>query len=115
MMLPYPFVNGIALILYGLLLFVIGSGLWQFVKSRYLLKEGDTFRFRSLVPLGAVATVIGFIGLLNQYRIVFKDIEAAGYISQAIVAAGLHSAFGFPILGLLTLAISFVFKYVNPS
>lgn len=38
---PSIFDSGIAFILYAFLVFIMGTGLWQFIKSRYMLKEGE--------------------------------------------------------------------------
>jgi hypothetical protein len=65
------------------------------------------------VPLGAAATVFGFIGMFNQYIDVFKAIELAGDISPSIIASGYGSGGSYPILGLLSLAVSYVFRYIN--
>ena len=43
----------------------------------------------------------------------FEAIEAAGDISPSIVAGALKAVWAYPILGMLTLAISCVFRYVN--
>jgi hypothetical protein len=42
-----------------------------------------------------------------------ETIEAAGDISPAIVAQGFQNSFSYGVLGLLSLAASFVFKYLN--
>jgi len=91
----------------------VALGLWQFIKSRYILKEGETMRFRSVVPLGWAGTAVGFIGLFKQYTDAFEMIEAAGDISPSIVAGALGSGFSYPMLGFLCLAIGYVFKFVN--
>lgn len=105
--------SGVAVILYTFLLVITGFGLYQFAKSRYLLKEGESMKFRSMVPLGWASLAFGFIGLFNQYKMAFQLIEAAGDISPAIVASAMRTAFNYPILGFLCLAVSYVFRFVN--
>jgi hypothetical protein len=112
-MLPSIFDLGFASILYLFLIYILGMGLWQF-KSIRLKRDGEEeIKARSLVPLGAGATVIGFIALVQRYREAFDMIEAADDISPSIVASAFSGAFAYPTLGLLCLAISFVFKYLN--
>jgi hypothetical protein len=113
MRLPSILQSNISLLLYSLLAFIVMMGLWQFIKSRYLLKSGESMQLRSLVPLGLAAAALGFIGLFMEYRDAFELIEAAGDISPAIVAGALKAGWSYPILGLLTLAISCVFRYIN--
>ena len=113
MPLSYLFHSNVSLLLYAVLIYIFVVGLFQFIKARYLLKHGDLMIFRSLIPLGVAAAALGFVGLFVQYRESFEAIEMAGDISPSIVAAGLKDAFTYPILGLLTLSISCVFRFVN--
>jgi hypothetical protein len=113
MQFPPLYESNASLILYAFLSYIIVMGLWQFVKSRYLLKEGESMQMRSLIPLGVAAVAFGFIGLFFQYTDAFEAIEAAGDISPSIVAAALKSAWSYPALGFLSLATSCVFRYVN--
>ena len=110
---PYLFQSNVSLVLYALLMYVVSMGLWQFIKSRYLLKPGESRRLRSLIPLGLAAAAFGFIGLFVQYSHAFEAIEVAGDISPSIVAGAFRDGWSYPILGMLTLAISCVFRYVN--
>jgi hypothetical protein len=113
MRLPPFFESGISMLLYLILLSILVLGLWQFLKSRYILKEREAMRFRSVVPLGWAGAAVGFIGLFKRYSDAFEMIEEAGDISPSIVAGALHSGFSYPMLGFLCLAISYVFKFVN--
>jgi hypothetical protein len=108
-MLPPLLPLGFGSMLYLFLTYIICMGCWQF----YLIRSGKEFRIKSLVPLGAAAVVVSFIAFVQHYRMVFKSIEQQGDISPAIVAAGFKEAFDYPTLGLLCLAIAFIFKYVN--
>jgi|SRR5688572_32932168 len=113
MRLPSILQSNISLLLYAFLAFIVVMGLWQFIKSRYLLKSGESMQLRSLIPLGLAAAAFGFIGLFMEYRDAFELIEAAGDISPSIVAGAFKAGWSYPILGLLTLAISCVFRYIN--
>lgn len=113
MRLPSLLESNVSLLLYALMTYIILMGLWQFIKSRYLLKQGESMQLRSLVPLGLAAAAFGFIGLFMEYSDAFEAIEAAGDISPSIVAGAFKAGWSYPILGMLTLAISCVFKYVN--
>jgi hypothetical protein len=88
-------------------------GLWQFIKSRYLLKEVESMRMRSLIPLGGAAAALSIVGLLKHYADAFEAIEIAEDISPAIVAEAMKSAMAYPVLGFFILAVSCVFRYVN--
>lgn len=70
-------------------------------------------RFRDVTPLGWASFAFAFMGLFNHYSEAFSDIEAAGDISPSIVASAMEPAFGYPTLGCLCLAISYVFRFVN--
>src|SRR4051812_11704803 len=96
MLFPASYESGFAIILYMFLLFIVAVGLWQFVKSRYLLKEGESMRMRSLIPLGGAAAAFGIVGLLKHYADAFEAIEIAGDISPSIVAGALRSAMSYP-------------------
>ena len=113
MHLPLVYESGIASMLYLLLLLIVIMGTWRFIKSRYLLREGETAQFRSVVPLGWTAVALGFVGLLKQYSEAFQAIEAANDISPSIVAQAMGPAFTYPSLGFLCLAISYVLQFVN--
>jgi nicotinamide riboside transporter PnuC len=115
MHLPLIYESGISIILYLFLLLIIILGLWRFITCRYLLKDEQSVRFRSVVPLGWAAVAIGFIGLFKQYYEAFQAIEAAGDISASIVAEAMGSAFTYPLLGFLCLAFSYVFQFVNQN
>jgi hypothetical protein len=113
MYLLLPYESPVAVILYMMLLLIVVLGSRQFIQIRYVLKEGETLRFRSVVPLGWAAVGLGFIGMFIQYSAAFAAIEMAGDISPAIVAAAMRPAFSYPILGFACLAISYVFRFVN--
>lgn len=108
-----PYESPVAVILYMFLLLIVACGSWQFIQIRYVLKEGETLRFRSVVPLGWAAVALGFIGMFLQYSEAFAAIEMAGDISPSIVAAAMRPAFSYPMLGFVCLAIGYVFRFVN--
>lgn len=98
---PPIFQSNISLLLNSFLAFIVVMGLWQFIKSRYLLKNGESMDLRSLVPLGLAAAAFGFIGLIMEYRDAFELIEAAGDISPSIVAGAFKAGLSYPILACL--------------
>ena len=98
---PPIFQSNISLLLNSFLAFIVVMGLWQFIKSRYLLKNGESMELRSLVPLGLAAAAFGFIGLIMEYRDAFELIEAAGDISPSIVAGAFKAGLSYPILACL--------------
>lgn len=112
-MLPSLFDFGFASILYLFLAYILGMGLWQFRQIRLLNENEESVHARSLVPLGWAAVAMGFVALIQRYREAFDLIEAAGDISPSIVASAMSAALSYPTLGLLCLAISFLFKYFN--
>ena len=93
--------------------YIIVKGLFQFIKSRYLLKQGESMNLRSLIPLGLAAIALGLVGLFLEYTVAFETIEATQDISPSIVASAIKEAFSYPILGFLTFSISCVFRFVN--
>lgn len=112
MTIPSLFESGIATLLYLFLFFIVGMGLWQFVQP-YFKSQVSERKLKSLIPLGAAATVLGVIGIIQGYINTMEIIEAAGDISPAIVAQGFKNSFSYGVLGLLSLAASFAFKYLN--
>ncbi len=112
MAIPSIFESGIATILYLFLFFIVGMGLWQFIQ-RYFKSQASERRLKSLIPLGAASTVLGVIGIIQGYINTMETIEAVGDISPAIVAQGFKNSLAYGVLGLLSLAASFVFKYLN--
>ena len=108
-MLPPLLPIGMSSILYLFLIYILAMGFWQL----FSIRVGKTIHVKSLVPLGAAAVVVSVIAFVQHYRRVFEAIEQAGDISPSIVAAGFKGAFSYPILGLLCLAIAYVFKYAN--
>ena len=104
-----PLDSYLASALYLLLLFIIYKGLAQYIKqTRY----GAT-KSRSLIPLGAVGLILGIIGYIRGYTMTFEAIEAVGDISPELVANSLGQNTSYPVLGLVTLAVTFVFRYLN--
>ena len=112
MTIPSIFQSGIATILYLFLFFIVGMGLWQFIQI-YFISHASERRLKSLIPLGSAATVLGVIGIIQGYINTMETIEAVGDISPAIVAQGFKNSFSYGVLGLLSLAASFIFRYLN--
>jgi hypothetical protein len=113
MIFPVPYESGFAIILYMFLLLIVATGSWQFVRSRYQLKEGESMRMRSLIPLGGAAAAFGIVGLLKHWADAFEAMQVAEDISPTIVAGAMKSAVAYPILGFFILAVSCVFRFVN--
>lgn len=68
---------------------------------------------KSLIPIGAIAAVLGFMAMTDQIREVFDAIQAAGDISPGLVSGGISLAYPHLTLGLLSLIISLLFHYFN--
>lgn len=109
MYIPFFFDSWASATLYFFLAGVIAVGIWQFIQ----IKSGKVEKVRSLVPLGAVAVCIGFIGNFIKITGAFEAIEAAGDISPQIVAGAIKQGPPYVVLGFVILAVAFVFKYVN--
>ena len=109
MLIPQPFESYLATTLYLLFIFIIYKGVFQYT----LLQKSKTNSIKSLVPLGTIGLILGIIGYIRGYMITFEAIEAAGDISPEIVASSFGHSGTYPILGLLLLATSFLFKYMN--
>ncbi|MEQ8245136.1 hypothetical protein [Fulvivirga sp.] len=109
MLIPSPLDSFLSVALYVLLVFIIYKGVAQYIlKSKEGVEEA-----RSLVPLGAIGLIFGIIGYIRGYMMAFEAIEAAGDISPSIVAASFGQSGSYPILGLICLAVSYLFKYIN--
>lgn len=113
MYLPYPLYSSFTIILYVLLLYILIVGFLQYIQLKKAGEITHSLLKKSLVPLGALATVVGFMGLYDSKTLAFDAIAAAGDISPALVANGLAEGYPIITLGLLCLAISFLFKYFN--
>ena len=115
MTLPYLATSWISIVLYIFLFLIFGIGLWQSV-DKYIFKRSK-LSTHSLVPLGLAALTFGFIGLIKGYMDALQAADAVGemtkiQLAHALVHGSLLGA-PYPILGLLCLGLSFVFKYVN--
>ncbi|WP_040496933.1 hypothetical protein [Fulvivirga imtechensis] len=115
MTLPYPVSSWISVVLYLCLFLIFGIGLWQSLNKHLFRKPG--LSGHSLVPLGLTALTFGVIGLVKGYMDVLQAADAAGEMTKIQLAHALvHGSLAgapFPILGLLCLGLSFVFKYIN--
>lgn len=111
MKIPSFFDSIFSIVLFGLLLLIVILGIVQFVR----IKTGKVDKVRSLVPVGALAITIGILGYINGMIDAFNAIEAAGDISPQIVAASFSNVGEYLVLGLISLAFSFVFRFVNQN
>ena len=113
MVLPFPTSTWVAALMYILLIYIMYMGIWQFRTVRIRKTRGHPFFMGSLVPLGALILCLGFLGHVMNIRMAFEAIEAARDISPTLVATNLKNSFDYVILGLLSLGLSFLFKYIN--
>jgi hypothetical protein len=111
MLIPHPFDSYLSSSIYLLLVFIIYKGVIQYLK----LRKDSELKIRSLIPLGAIGLILGIIGHVRLYIKTFEAIEVAGDISPQIVASALGKGGSYPILGLLVLAVTFLFKYLNQA
>lgn len=91
------------------MIFIIYKGVLQYIRKA---KSSD-IKSRSLIPLGAVGLILGIIGYIRGYSQAFEAIEAAADINPQIIANSVGNSIAYPVLGLLILAISFMFQYLN--
>ncbi len=111
MHLPPIYELGYHSVFYLCLLYITSMGVFQYYKI-HVKKE----RFKkSFVPLGAAAVVGGFIlQIINQID-AFDAIARAGDISPALVAEGIKMSLSYPVLGLLSLGMAYLIKYINQT
>lgn len=95
-------------ILYLILVFIFYKGLYHLI----VLRKQEV-QAKSLVPIGAMGLVFGFLGYIQKIDESVDAISAAGDISPALVATSISQSYSYPTLGLLCLAASYLFKYVN--
>lgn len=113
--LPLFSASWISIVAYIMLVLIVGMGTWQFFSKQFVKKA--RFLSWSLVPLGLASLSFSLIGMIKSYVVAFHAADAVGemskvQLSHAIVHGFLNGA-PYPILGLLCLGISFVFKYIN--
>ena len=109
MPLPNPFQSYLALSQYLLILVIAIIGSVQYIKA----KKGTKVNAAYVLPLGAICLIVGFLGMFKTYRAAFEMIEVVGDISPQIIANSFKVAFDYPILGILGLALSYAFKFIN--
>lgn len=117
MTLPHVTTSWISVVLYCLLIFIAGMGLWQSIRMHLQHKSG--FLLHSLVPLGMVALAFSFIGLIKSYTTAFELADSTGEMTKielahTVVHGSLNGA-PYMILGLLCLGLTYFFKYLNPA
>ncbi len=106
-----PFHSPIAAFQYALIILIVILGIRQYDISR----KGGKINKSFVVPLGAICLIIGFLGLILQVKQAFEAIEVAGDISPQIVASGIKAGYDYPIMGLVGIAISYAFRFINSS
>ena len=100
---------GYPTLMYLLIGYILLMGLLQLHEVKVEGKESK----KSYVPLGGMALVLGIIAFIQKIRMAFDAIEAAGDISPQIVAANISGAYAYPTLGLIGLALAYLFKYLK--
>lgn len=113
MYLPSPLHSNFAIPLYLLLAYILVVGFLQYFKLRAGEELNHVLLKKSLIPIGLLTVVVGFMGTVNLIQELYDTIAAAGDISPALVAGGFSQAFPLLTLGLLCLAMSLIFKYFN--
>ena len=108
-MLAMNYEMGISVILYSFLGYITIMGGIQW----YQYKFGELTKVKSYVPLGAVALIVGVIGNVVRVRQAFDAIAAAGDVSPELVASEITRGYDFLIIGLVTLAVAFLYKYIT--
>ncbi|MDH5381531.1 MAG: hypothetical protein OEW75_11795 [Cyclobacteriaceae bacterium] len=108
-MIPNPLQSNIAISQYLIIAGILFYGIKQYI----LFKKGHETNKSYVIPLGALCLIFGFIGLFITMKEAFNSIEAAGDISPQIVAHSISAAYDYPILGLIGLALSYAFKFIN--
>lgn len=113
MYLPNPLYSGFTVVLYLLLVYILIVGFIQYSKLRKGEKLEHSLLSKSLIPVGVLALVVGIMGMVNSVQVAYETIAAVGDISPALAAGGISQSFPVLTLGLLSLAISLIFKYFN--
>ena len=112
-MLPGVTDSTLSILLYVLLAYSVAMGFWSlFLKYRYT-RRGESIKVKSLIPVGCVATIFGILGYFMKVNNTFSEIERSSDISPSLVAGQLGNIYAYPALGLIVLAITLAFKYVN--
>lgn len=106
---PSVFEWGFPSAMYLLLFYILVRGSIQL----YRVKTSQEVEKRSFVPLGALGLIVGLIAFVEGIRAAFDAIAEAGDISPGLGAEGISSAYSYPTLGLVILAVSYAFKYLT--
>ena len=109
MHLPNPLTSSIGLFQYLFIIAIVVFGVRQYLLTRRGVHVNKFF----VIPLGVLCLILGFIGLFVHVKLAFDAIETAGDISPRIVARGIKDAYDYPVLGLLGLALSYSFRFIN--
>lgn len=103
------FEHGFSSILYLIIAYIVVMGGLQLYQFKYRGKE----EIKSFVPLGAFGLIVGIIAYVMMMRDAFDAIAAAGDVSPALVADSMARSYDFPVLGLISLAIAYLYKYLT--
>ncbi|MEL6561839.1 MAG: hypothetical protein AAFQ94_26875 [Bacteroidota bacterium] len=109
MELPSPFTLSFSSISWLILLYVLYLGSYQF----YQIKIKKAPYRKNIVPLGYLALIFTIIDYILGMKTAFETIAEAGDISPALVAGSMSYSMNSLFLGLITLAITYLFQYIN--
>ena len=112
-MLPTPFESAFSLILWALLCYIVIVGILQLVFTRNGKRRENSFVNRPLYLVGSIAAVLGAIGHFNSYTQIMTLIGEVEDVSTFLVAPAFANSAAYLVLGLLGLAVSLLFGYIN--
>ena len=106
---PSPFILSFSSISLLILIYIVIIGSYQFYSITIKKVE---FR-KNLIPLGYVALIFTIIDYFIGMKTAFEAIAEAGDISPSLVAGEIANSTNYLFLGLITLAVSYLFRYIN--
>ena len=109
MNIPSPLEFNFSSVSWMILIYILIMGFYQFYQIRI---KKEAFK-KNLVPLGYIALIFSIIQYINGMKTAFEAIAEAGDISPSLVAGGISYSTNYLFLGLMTLAITYLFRYIN--
>ena len=92
-----------------ILIYVTIIGSYQLYQIKF---KKSNFK-KNLVPLGYIALIFTIIDYVYGMKNAFESISEAGDISPALIAGSIAYSINSVIIGLITLSITYLFKYLN--